>query len=145
MERRKSAEKAGRHILRGGHDTRREQALFCLLPFLALGGINYCINQIHLLLCGTIQMVDSGDHRVSVYGGNPAGKFIYAYFGFRIVCNHMNGCGSSYKQSPLLIILLTYEWVVRMWECYTLCVCDLRLYQKNKGGVPVSRHPALVN
>ena len=88
---------------------RREQALFCLLPFLDPGGIYDCINQIHFLFCGTIQMVDSGDHRVSVNSGNPAGKFIYACFGFRIVCNHMNGCGSSYKQSPLLITLLTYE------------------------------------
>ena len=109
MERRKSAEKAGRCILRGGHDIRREQALFCLLHFLALGGINYCINQIHFLFCGTIQMVNSGDNRVSVYCGNPAGKFEYSCFGFWIVCNHMNWCGSSYKQSPLLITILTYE------------------------------------
>ena len=70
-----------------------------LLP--AFDGINDCIHQFQLLLCGAVQPVDLGGNRFSMYSCDPAGKFFLARFGLGVVYDHMDRCGFSNTLSPL--------------------------------------------
>ena len=70
-----------------------------LLP--AFDGINDCIHQFQLLLCGAVQPVDLGDNRFSMYSCDPAGQFFFACFGLGVMYDHMDRCGFSNTLSPL--------------------------------------------
>ena len=72
-----------------------------LLLLLAFDGINDCIHQFQLLLCGAVQPVDLGDNRFGMYSCDPAGQFFFACVGLGVVYDHIDRCGFSNTLSPL--------------------------------------------
>ena len=91
-----------------------------LLP--AFDGINDCIHQFQLLLCGAVQSVNLGDNRFSMYSCDPAGKFFFACVGFGVMYDHMDRCGVSNTLSPLSINLVIWRGL-----CARMCYYCMRM------------------
>ena len=91
-----------------------------LLP--AFDGINDCIHQFQLLLCGAVQPVNLGDNRFSMYSCDPASQFFLARFGLGVMYDHMDRCGFSNALSPLSIDLAIWRGL-----CARMCYYCMRM------------------
>ena len=93
-----------------------------LLP--AFDGINDCIHQFQLLLCGAVQPVNLGDNRFSMYSCDPAGKFFLARLGLGVVYDHMDRCGFSNTLSPLFSGVLSACYIFMRMKSLVCLSCE---------------------
>ena len=113
---------------------RERLSLLLLLP--AFNGIDHCIHQFQLLLCGAVQPVDLGDNRFGMYSCDPAGQFFFACVGLGGMYNHMNRCGLSNTLSPL------FNGVPLSVISLCVCCCSFACPANPGGGVSIYRTPA---
>ena len=95
-----------------------------LLLLSAFDGINDCIHQFQLLLCGAVQPVDLGENRFGMYSCDPAGKFFLARFGLGVVYDHMDRCGFSNTLSPLFSGVLSACYIFMRMKSLVCLSCE---------------------
>ena len=101
---------------------REKLSLLLLLP--AFNGINHCIHQFQLLLCGAVQSVNLGDNRFGMYSCDPAGQFFLACVGLGGMYNHMNRCGFSNTLSPLFSGVLSACYIFMRMKSLVCLSCE---------------------